>query len=214
MSYQCPRCRNFHQKRDRIFCSRVCAAAANNGLWPQDDGNNPARTRYEQFSRETWLKENNLSLPLTTHSTKMKYWNARLKWLRGDKPTKSWAEISFEAKRRIVIQDQHSKCGHCYLDTWMGQPLCLEVDHIDGNNSNNNRENLVAICPNCHSLTPTWRGRNKPCRKITDDQLIAALRSTVSIRKALESLGMAAKGGNYIRAKRLNEFVLRPLVNL
>lgn len=37
----------------------------------------------------------------------------------------------------------------------------LEIDHIDGNSENNKEENLRLICPNCHSLTSSFRNLNK-----------------------------------------------------
>ncbi len=37
----------------------------------------------------------------------------------------------------------------------------LEIDHIDGNSDNNSEENLRLVCPNCHSLTSTYRGTNR-----------------------------------------------------
>ncbi len=37
----------------------------------------------------------------------------------------------------------------------------LEIEHIDGNYLNNREENLMLICPNCHSLTPTYKGANR-----------------------------------------------------
>jgi len=43
----------------------------------------------------------------------------------------------------------------------MDQPIPLELDHIDGNHQNNALDNLRLLCPNCHSLTPTFRGKNK-----------------------------------------------------
>jgi predicted HNH restriction endonuclease len=37
----------------------------------------------------------------------------------------------------------------------------LEIEHIDGNFENNAEENLELLCPNCHSLTSTYKGANK-----------------------------------------------------
>jgi hypothetical protein len=51
------------------------------------------------------------------------------------------------------------KCYNCNLTEWMGEPIPLELEHIDGNHSNNQIQNLTLLCPNCHALTPTWRGR-------------------------------------------------------
>lgn len=45
---------------------------------------------------------------------------------------------------------QH-KCNMCGIDSWNGQPLVLEIDHIDGQYWNNMKENLQFLCPNCHS---------------------------------------------------------------
>ncbi|MFB6632139.1 HNH endonuclease signature motif containing protein [Streptomyces sp. NPDC056362] len=54
---------------------------------------------------------------------------------------------------------------HCSLcrtgAVWLGDPLPLEVDHIDGDWRNNAIENLRLLCPNCHSTTDTYRGRGK-----------------------------------------------------
>lgn len=49
----------------------------------------------------------------------------------------------------------------CELETWMGQKIPLTIDHIDGDNRNNELSNLIILCPNCHALTPTWCGKNK-----------------------------------------------------
>lgn len=53
------------------------------------------------------------------------------------------------------------KCNNCELTDWLGNPIPLELEHIDGNSSNNKLENLELLCPNCHSLTDTYRGKNK-----------------------------------------------------
>lgn len=44
------------------------------------------------------------------------------------------------------------KCNCCGIDEWMGKPLVLEVDHIDGCYWNNTFENLQFLCPNCHTM--------------------------------------------------------------
>lgn len=41
------------------------------------------------------------------------------------------------------------------------QSINVELEHIDGNSSNNTLENLTLLCPNCHSLTPTYKAKNK-----------------------------------------------------
>jgi len=56
-------------------------------------------------------------------------------------------------------------CANCRLATWMGSPIPLEVDHQDGDRLNNELSNLRLLCPNCHALTPTYRGRNVRLRK-------------------------------------------------
>jgi len=54
------------------------------------------------------------------------------------------------------------KCSSCDLPgEWNGKPLALQVDHIDGDRTNNDLSNLRLLCPNCHSQTDTFAGRNK-----------------------------------------------------
>ena len=53
-------------------------------------------------------------------------------------------------------------CQNCGCDgNWQGGLISLELDHIDGDNTNNELSNLRYLCPNCHALTPTYRGKNK-----------------------------------------------------
>lgn len=64
------------------------------------------------------------------------------------------------------------KCATCGCDgTWQNGKIALELDHINGENTDNRVENLRYLCPNCHALTETYRGRNKAlkikCREHT-----------------------------------------------
>ena len=54
------------------------------------------------------------------------------------------------------------KCVKCGCDGhWQDGEIALEIDHINGDNSDNRIENLRYLCPNCHALTETYRGKNK-----------------------------------------------------
>lgn len=63
------------------------------------------------------------------------------------------------------------KCSKCGINEWQGKKISLELDHINGNNTDNRLSNLRLLCPNCHSQTPTFRVKNKiktDIRKCTD----------------------------------------------
>jgi len=53
------------------------------------------------------------------------------------------------------------KCEVCFNTEWLGKPIPLELDHINGINTDNRLQNLKILCPNCHAQTDTYRGRNK-----------------------------------------------------
>lgn len=59
--------------------------------------------------------------------------------------------------RKRVLFEQNYCCGKCQLKEWLHQPIALELEHINGIKTDNTRNNLIALCPNCHSQTHTWR---------------------------------------------------------
>ena len=117
-----------------------------------------------------------------------------------------YSDLKFEQLRKRVLIEQEGKCNCCGISEWMGKPLTLELEHKDGNHFNNQRGNLEMICPNCHSQTETWRGRNKAKNrnKISDEVLLQSLLdNSWNMRQALIQVGLSAKGGNYKRCHQL-----------
>jgi 5-methylcytosine-specific restriction endonuclease McrA len=56
------------------------------------------------------------------------------------------------------------KCEECGIEEWQGKPITMHLDHIDGNSKNHKLDNLRVLCPNCHSQTDTYCGRNKKAK--------------------------------------------------
>ena len=109
---------------------------------------------------------------------------------------------------KIVLIDNlkwEKKCIICGLTEWNNKPLMMQLDHIDGNSSNNRIENLRLLCPNCHSQTDTYCGKsiNKGKKIVSDEDLTKALKETKNVRQALIMVGLAPKGSNYSRAYKM-----------
>lgn len=56
-------------------------------------------------------------------------------------------------------------CERCGISDWFGEPLSLALHHINGDRLDNRLENLELLCPNCHSQTDTYSGRNRHRRR-------------------------------------------------
>ena len=64
--------------------------------------------------------------------------------------------------KEYLLNYYDRKCVSCGTgEVWNGQPLVLEVEHIDGNHENNTIGNLTILCRNCHSQTATYGNKNK-----------------------------------------------------
>lgn len=65
--------------------------------------------------------------------------------------------------RRYLFEKYDGKCARCgwHETNPYTKKIPLEIEHIDGNYMNNNEDNLILLCPNCHSQTATYKGANK-----------------------------------------------------
>lgn len=72
----------------------------------------------------------------------------------------TYANIS-SLKRRLINEGRMEyKCEKCGISEWLGEPLSLHLDHKNGINNDHRQENLRFLCPNCHSQTDTYAGKN------------------------------------------------------
>ena len=175
-------------KSNNKFCSHSCSATTNN---------------------KRLVASSNIHIPTPKINVNRQCENSdiinnelKLSW-RQQLANIPFDDLGFETKRKRIIIEQENKCKRCNLDKWLNNILTLEIDHIDGNNKNNKRENLEAICPNCHSLTKTLRGRNarEEGVRVSLTDMVNAYNECGNIRQALLKLNLAAKGSNYKRMR-------------
>lgn len=102
-----------------------------------------------------YIEENNLDI-------------SHFRYKRGSNFSKSDEEVfcnsstvssSTVKKRFLKLVDY--KCQKCNISEWNGDPISLQMDHIDGNSHNHLFSNLRLLCPNCHSQTETFSRRNR-----------------------------------------------------
>ncbi|MFE5843991.1 HNH endonuclease [Streptomyces niveus] len=66
-------------------------------------------------------------------------------------------------RKALLDSGVEMRCAGCGTGPeWNGQPMTLEIDHVNGDRSDDRAENLRLLCPNCHAVTATWcRGGGK-----------------------------------------------------
>lgn len=181
------------------FCSRSCANSRSfdsNSRLLKSKANQLYFRKNGYWGFQTKKGE---SQPQEQTEKCIRTWNSKI--LDSD-----WESLSYERKRKRVILEQSGECYDCKLSEWKGCKLTLELEHINGNHLDNSRENLKAICPNCHSITPTWRGKNKPNQiRYSEEEWYNSYKSSKNIRQSLLDMDLAAKGANYKKMKRIIE---------
>jgi Zn finger protein HypA/HybF involved in hydrogenase expression len=110
--------------------------------------------------------------------------------------------------RKLIIKRNllEYKCQICLMDPfWNNKEIKFQLDHVNGCRTDHRLENLRWLCPNCHSQTETYGGKNKSNagrKRVSDEELLTALEESANIRQALIRVDLD-NGRNYERAKKL-----------
>lgn len=140
----CKHCRHAHsyERRNNKFCGISCATSFNNKLREK-----------KQF---LCMSCGDILLGRSRKYCNNKCQNA---YQRNQKLLSNTASI--RTIKKFLIETRGYKCSKCGISEWMNESITLEMEHIDGDSSNNQLENLTLLCPNCHSQTSTFRAKNK-----------------------------------------------------
>ena len=84
-----------------------------------------------------------------------KWKNNQINGMRGEYQISSYIKTYLFNK----YNNKCARCGWGEINKYTNK-IPLEIEHIDGNYKNNKEENLILLCPNCHSLTSTYKGAN------------------------------------------------------
>lgn len=135
----------------------------------------------------------------------------KMNWNKDNKK----ADFSYNGKgnhKGVLILERGHRCESCKLPEWLGKPITLELEHIDGDRKNNIKSNLKLLCPNCHSQTPTWKIGNKgggwKVKKYSDEEMIEAITSSTCLNQVLTKLDL-----RYGSAQTIVEVMVKYKVN-
>jgi len=149
---KCKQCDSIleYEDRNKTFCNSSCSASYNNAK--------------RDITKVTW----NCLNCNETHTS--------FTWRQGQYCNIT-CQKEYEHKQRIIewqeggtigkgplkryLAEQKEGCWECGITEWNGKDIVLELEHINGNSSDNTEENVSLLCPNCHSQTPTYKAKNK-----------------------------------------------------
>ena len=153
------------QTENPKYCSRSCEAKVNNSLYPKR-----CRATFVCIVCSKIFPKQNASRRVTCSKlclSKLRKDPYKKASKRESRYTPETLFVCDESIRRSMVRRYgikwgilESKCNNCGISEWLGVPISLELDHINGIGYDHRLENLRMLCPNCHSQTDTYCGRN------------------------------------------------------
>jgi len=157
----CPQCGTaipYEKSKENTYCSQSCSASFNNKGVRRHGKSPEGSIECLSCGRPTKPGRKYCSQKCSGYRSKFDI----AAWLRGEVSGGTVLGCSNAIKRWLLDKCGHKcpKCGWGEIHPVTGK-VPLEVNHIDGDSTNNRPENLEVLCPNCHSLTPNYRALNK-----------------------------------------------------
>jgi hypothetical protein len=151
----CPVCQGDVGKRKK-FCSLSCAVSFNNrGVVRR------GKPKFCVVCGKKTERHNARFCGGECH-VEWKYNQYIKEWLNGTKDGGICkGEVVSKHVRRYMCSQSMGKCAICEKNEWMGKPMPLVLDHVDGNPTNHRPENLRMVCGNCDMQLPTYKNKNK-----------------------------------------------------
>lgn len=149
------------------FCNRSCSTRFNNRKNPKRAPEGECSECHTPLTRKSvWCSDCRTSGLIDGYDKKQS--DLILSWLSEDWNGSTPKGALSKTIRNYLISEANNYCQSlsCPME---GKKIpthpsddasILEIDHVDGNGENHSPDNLLVICPTCHALTPTYRGRN------------------------------------------------------
>lgn len=170
---QCVECQQEFQYKElsQKFCSRSCSAKASNrgkarNLAGVNGTRRAQRPKICSFCGGEYRSKSSTSKYCSAKCMGSSRRKITVQAWMNDPTTGTFEQGLKRPIRTYLIEQANYQCSQCgwgEINPTTGK-VPLEVDHIDGDCYNNVAENLRVLCPNCHSLTPTYRALNKSKR--------------------------------------------------
>ena len=138
-----------YSKRKYKFCSSSCAASCNNKIPKRIRKNGNKKCENCQSEMGYYGKY------CSRNCQHILEWSNKKKTIEDNQKV----ENIHQAKRYLL--EKNKSCKICGVSEWLGKPILLICDHINGDSTNWNLDNLRMICSNCDATTPFYKARNK-----------------------------------------------------
>lgn len=127
-------------------------------------------------------------------------WNKKIDYIDNQFGTNNQQDI-----KNKLFQQRGYKCEKCGISQWQGQKITLQLHHKNGIHTDNRKDNLILLCPNCHAQTDNYAGKQSKTDKISQELFVEALTYSNSICDACRKLEITPNQSNYRKARELIE---------